>query len=172
MPEVSFGERDYLIILAALMTARGMDFFSTWVATPNMVLEGNPIARRLGWRWGIVVNVALCFALAFWPVAGVIVVTTSLLVAARNFKSAWMMRTMGENRYLGFMLNQMELASRRLVLLCLLGETMPVAVIGVAVMVFSPVPSIPFGVGGGFMAYAIAVLFYSCLSLWKARSGR
>ena len=29
-----------------------MDFLSTWVATPNLVLEGNPIAKKLGWRWG------------------------------------------------------------------------------------------------------------------------
>jgi len=169
MPSVSFGERDYLIILAALVFARGMDFASTWVATPNMMLEGNPIAKRLGWRWGTMVNVAMCFALAFWPLAGVIVVTTSLLVAARNFKSAWMMRTMGEERYLVFMLNQMHVASRSLMMLCLLGETVLMATIGVAVMAFSPAPSIPFGVGGGIVAYAVAVLFYSCLSLWKAR---
>ena len=32
--------------------ARGMDFLSTWVATPNLVLEGNPIAKKLGWKMG------------------------------------------------------------------------------------------------------------------------
>ena len=103
---MTFGDRDYLIILVALIGARLLDFASTWVATPNLLLEGNPIARRLGWRWGLVVNVLFCLGLAFWPVAGVIVVTTSLLVAARNFKGAWLMRAMGEERYLVFMLNQ------------------------------------------------------------------
>jgi len=47
---MTFGDRDYLIILVALIGARLLDFASTWVATPNLLLEGNPIARRLGWR--------------------------------------------------------------------------------------------------------------------------
>ena len=44
---IPFGSREYLALLVLLFWARGMDFFSTWVATPNLVLEGNPIARRL-----------------------------------------------------------------------------------------------------------------------------
>lgn len=166
---VTFGDRDYLIVLAALFGARMADFLSTWVATPNLVLEGNPIARRLGWRLGVAVNAALCFALAFWPLAGVIVVTTSLLVAARNFKSAWMMRVMGEERYLAFMLNQMRLTPPWLFLLCLVGETSLMSLIGVALLLFSPAGTAPFAIGVGFIAYAVAVLFYSCLSLRKAR---
>jgi hypothetical protein len=169
LPAVSFGERDYLIILAALLFGRLMDLVSTRVATPTMLLEGNPIARRLGWRWGVVVNLGMCFGLAFWPLAGVIVTTTSLLVASRNFKGAWMMRSMGEERYLIFMLNQMRVTSRGLLLVCLLGETLLVGAIGAVLIAFSPEPSIPLGVGGGILAYAVAVLFYSCLSLWKAR---
>ena len=167
--DVAFGDRDYLIILGALTFSRAMDFLSTWVATPNLVLEGNPIARRLGWRLGIVVNVGTCFLLAFWPLAGVIVVTTSLLVAARNFKSAWIMRSMGEDRYLVFMLNQMQVTPRPLFLFCLLGETGLMAAIGAVLLGFSVEGSMPFAMGAGFVAYAVAVLFYSCLSLWKAR---
>ncbi|MBL6763898.1 MAG: hypothetical protein ISQ14_03005 [Verrucomicrobiae bacterium] len=167
--DVSFGDRDYVIVLLALLLARALDFFSTWVATPNLVLEGNPIARKLGWRLGIVVNGGTCLVLAFWPLAGIIVVTTSLLVAARNFKSAWMMRSMGEDRYLVFMLNQMSVTPRSLLLVCLLGETLLMAAIGAALLAFSGVASVPFAIGAGFVAYAVAVLFYSCLSLWKAR---
>ncbi len=47
-----------------------MDFLSTWVATPNLVLEGNPIAKKLGWRWGIPLNLALCFGVRLLAAAG------------------------------------------------------------------------------------------------------
>ena len=46
---VAFGSSHYFLFLALLAFGRGMDFLSTWIATPNLVLEGNPLARKLGW---------------------------------------------------------------------------------------------------------------------------
>jgi len=43
---VPFGSREYALLFLLLLVSRGMDFLSTWVATPNMVLEGNPIAKK------------------------------------------------------------------------------------------------------------------------------
>ena len=91
---VPFGSRTYGEILVLLFVARGMDFLSTWIATPNMVLEGNPMAKKLGWKWGIPLNLALCFGFAFWPLPAIVISTTSVLVAARNFQSAWLMRSL------------------------------------------------------------------------------
>lgn len=166
---LTFGDREYLIFLTVLVGCRLMDLISTWVATPNLVLEGNPVARRLGWRLGLVVNAGMCLMLAFWPMATIIVATTSLLVAARNFRTAWLMRSMGEERYLIFMLNQLRVTPPSLFLFCLVGETGLMAVIGAGLMAFSSAATVAFSVGAGFIAYAVAVLFYSCLSLWKAR---
>src|SRR3954469_103171 len=100
MDEINpFGGRDYCLLFLLLVFARGMDFLSTWIATPNLVLEGNPVAKKLGWRWGIPLNLAICLLLAFSFVSAVAVTTTSVLVAARNFQSAWLMRSMGEEVY-------------------------------------------------------------------------
>ena len=96
---VPFGGGQYLALLAALGFARGMDFFSTWVATPNLVLEGNPLARRLGWKWGTAVNAALCLGFAHWPLSAIVIATASVLVAAHNFQNAWLMRSLGEQNY-------------------------------------------------------------------------
>src|SRR5437762_3682919 len=93
---VPFGSADYFLLLGILFFARGMDFLSTWIATPNLVLEGNPIAKKLGWKWGVVVNVALVTGLAMWPLSAIVVATASVLVASRNFQSAWLMHSMGE----------------------------------------------------------------------------
>ena len=166
---VPFGASDYDIMLGVLVFGRGMDILSTWVATPTLMLEANPIARRLGWKWGLVMNLVLCGFVAFFPLAAVVVVTTSLLVAARNFKTAWLMRAMGEERYLTFMLNQVRGMDRRLYLFCLFAEAALVAAVGFAVAWHSRIPSIPLGIGAGIVAYAVAVVFYSCLSLWRSR---
>src|SRR3954470_13508785 len=96
---IRFGSRDYFLMVLLLAFARGMDFLSTWIATPNLVLEGNPVAKFLGWRWGAFLNVGICFGMALWPASAIAVSTMSVLVAARNFQSAWLMRTMGEERY-------------------------------------------------------------------------
>src|SRR4030095_12361046 len=95
----SFGSRSYLVLLAVVAFARSMDFLSTWIATPNLVLEGNPVAKKLGWKWGIPLNIALCLGCALWPLPAIVISTTSVLVAARNFQAAWLMRSMGEQHY-------------------------------------------------------------------------
>src|SRR5512137_601928 len=96
---VPFASRSYGLMFLLLFVSRGMDFLSTWVATPNMVLEGNPIAKRMGWKWGIPVNLLLALLFACWPLPAVVISTMSVLVAARNFQSAWLMRSIGEESY-------------------------------------------------------------------------
>lgn len=152
-----------------MVFARGMDFLSTWVATPNLVLEGNPIAKKLGWHWGIPVNLALCFGLAFWPVSAIAVSTTSVMVAARNFQSAWLMRSLGEEVYRDWYLQRVQETPIMLYLCCLAGNTLLVALVGVAVMYFSNLYLVPFAIGLGIVAYALAVAFYTLLGTWRIR---
>src|SRR5512138_1029739 len=70
---VPFGTGRFWLIFVVLLVARGMDFLSTWVATPNMVLEGNPIAKKLGWKFGIPINAALCVGFAFWELPAIVI---------------------------------------------------------------------------------------------------
>jgi hypothetical protein len=146
-----------------------MDFLSTWVATPNLVLEGNPLARKMGWKWGALVNLAVCFAFAFWLPTAIVVTTAGLLVAAHNFHSAWLMRTMGEAAYRDWFLARIAQAPRYLFFACLCGETMLTALPGVALIWFCDDETIPFAIGYGIVGYAAIVLFYTSLSLWRLR---
>ena len=164
---VPFASSDYFITLGLLVFARGMDFLSTWFATPTLALEANPLAKRLGWKWGIAFNLLLCGALAHWPLPGLMVVTTSLLVAARNFKSAWLMRALGETGYAMLVCDAMSRSSRRSYLVSVLGETLLVGFVGGAVVASSVWPSVPLAVGMGMVAYAVAVAFYSLLGVWR-----
>ena len=166
---VTFGSGPYLMMLAALLFGRGMDILSTWVATPNLVLEGNPIAKLLGWRWGLPVNFVLCIGLAFWPLPGIILSTTSILVASRNFQSAWLMRTLGEEGYRAWHVQRIQETRVTMFLLSLWGNTLLTAIIGAAVIYFSDRTSVLFAIGVGIVAYAGAVAFYTMLALFRLR---
>src|SRR5438552_579256 len=164
-----FPSREYFLMLLLLLVSRGMDVLSTWVATPNLVLEGNPIAKSLGWRWGLPVNVCVCFLLAFWPLPAIVISTTSVLVAARNFQSAWLMRSLGEEAYRDWHLERIQETRITLYLFCLAGNTLLTASVGAAVIYFSEMALVPFAIGVGIMAYAGAVIFYTLLAIWRMR---
>ena len=169
---VPFASREYFIMLTILAVSRGADFLSTWVATPHLVLEGNPIAKWLGWKWGAVVNVALVATLSMWPLSAIVVSTASVLVAARNFQSAWLMRSMGEEAYRDWYVQRMSEARIALYLFCLAGNTLLTALVGVALIVFSTMRDyvliVPMGIGMGIIAYAVAVIVFTLLSVWRS----
>lgn len=163
------GSRPYMVLLLLLLFARGMDFLSTWIATPNMILEGNPVMRRLGWRWAVPLNIVMCLALAAWSVPAIVLVTTSLLVAARNFQQAWLMRTLGEYYYRDWHIDRVLETRPSLYIFCLIGQTLPVAMVGAAVIYFGDNLLIPTAIGMGVIAYAGAVLIFTLLALWRLR---
>src|SRR6185369_2599696 len=133
---VAFFSRDYFLLLAVIAFGRGMDFFSTWLATPNLLLEANPIARALRWRGNIVINAILIVVFARWPLVVVILTTTSMLVAARNFQSTWLMRSMGENAYRLWMAEHVRSASTTLYVGCVIAQCVLVAGVGGALLCF------------------------------------
>jgi hypothetical protein len=173
---IPFGSPFYCLFLALLFFARGMDFLSTWIASPNLLLEANPIARRMGWKTGILVNFMICLAVAMWSLPAIIIITTSLLVAARNLQNAWLMRSLGEERYRGWVAERLRDTNLRLYLFCLLTEVALIASIGGTLVYFSDYVSrpdflhlVPFAIGTGIITYALGVTVYTLLSLWRIR---
>jgi hypothetical protein len=170
---VPFGGRTYALLFLLLLFARGMDFLSTWIATPNMVLEGNPIAKKLGWRFGIPLNLLMCVGFAFWAFPAIVISTTSLLVAARNYQSAWLMRSMGEQAYRDWYVERIQETRITLYLFCLAGQTLLFAGVGGAVIYFSTSKDslllVPFAIGLGIIAYAAAVALFTLLGVVRLR---
>jgi hypothetical protein len=169
METLRFASTGYFLTLALLAFSRGMDFLSTRVATPNLVLEGNPLAKRLGWRWGIPFNVIFCIGIAMWRLPAIVVSTTSVLVAARNFQYAWLMRSMGEENYRDWHVARIQETRISLYLSCLVGQTVLTGAVGAALLYFGGPDGVPGAIGWGIVAYAIAVAFYTLLSIWRMR---
>jgi hypothetical protein len=167
---VPIGSRDYFLLLGLLLLSRGADFFSTWIATPKLLLEANPIARWLGWRWGLLLNLVLCLVFARWPLPAIIICTTSVLVAARNFQSAWLMKTTGEEGYREWFISRLEETPPGLFLFCLFAQSLLNVAVGTALVLFSHYDQlVQLGIGMGIIAYAVAVTLYTLLALWRSR---
>lgn len=167
---VPFGSADWGLLAGLLVFGRSCDLLSTYLATPHLILEGNPLAKKLGWRIGIPVNGLMVVLAAAWPLLALSLTTTSLFVAARNLQSAWLMRSMGETEYRLWMTERVMAGPRHLAWMCFLGEAMLVALVGACLMWFSRWQLVPFGIGLGITSYGAAVAVFTSLSLWRSRS--
>lgn len=166
---VPLGSREYFIYLVLLLFSRGMDLLSTRVATPGLLLEANPLARKLGWKGGIIFNLALCLGLASSSFTSIALATMSLLVAAHNLHHAWAMRSLGEHQYSEVVKAQLRQTKWSLYLACLFSECSLVALVGGAVFEFSGNALVPAAAGAGIFAFAFAKAFFSFLSVWPMR---
>ena len=166
-----FFSRGYLALFALLVFARSMDFLSTWIATPNLVLEGNPIAQKLGWKWGVLLNIVVVILLAQWALSAIVIATASVMDAARNFQSAWLMRSLGEEMYRNWHVDRIRETPLGLYVFCLAGNTLLTAGVGGALMYFAGMHLVPLAIGMGVISYAVAVAFYTLLSVWRLRRG-
>ena len=164
---VPFGGRTYFLFVALLVVARGLDFLSTYIATPNLELEANPIARKLGWRGNIILNLCVCLLFGMWPLPAIVIMTASVLVAARNFQSAWLMRSMGEPSYRAWLSERLTESKRGVFVFCLLAQSILFAAIGAALIHFSDWKPVPFGIGTGVVAYAILVVLFTLGAVWR-----
>lgn len=143
-----------------IFVARLGDIGSTYLATPRLVLEANPIVRRLGWPFALL-TVVLAFVPYYNLAAGVIVLVPSLLVASRNFGSIWMMRALGEQRMLALQIEAARRRSFREAFLCCLAEAAFLTLAAAVLMVLSGGPRRwAFLFGLGVLAYAIAILVH------------
>lgn len=87
---------DYLFTFALL--SRISDLLTTWLVTPKLKLEANPLARKF--RWPFAFLTLLTAFLAYWaPEVTVILTTGSFLVAASNATRIPMALTLGEESY-------------------------------------------------------------------------
>lgn len=83
-------------LVALMFVARSLDFFSTWVVTPRLELEANPLMRRMRWgRMGLL-NLPLLGLPFLHHGLSVTFVVTSLLAAGANLGAGALARGMGE----------------------------------------------------------------------------
>ena len=89
------------ITLAVLvLLARFGDIGSTYLATPTLAMESNPLMRAGGW-WLAGTTVLACL-IPFWSAPlGLTMLVLSLMVTGSNLSKGWLMQALGAYGFLG-----------------------------------------------------------------------
>ena len=161
----------YVHVIAALaVLSRLADILTTYLVTPTLRLEANSIARRFGW-WYAWLTVLVGFIPYVSPALGVVVLTTSFMVAAANASKILTARALGEEG--------MAELSRRVIQATppwpgLLFMVMPgifIAILGFTIIFFYPLADQwGYYFGLGMLVYALAIFIWYPLSYLHVRS--
>jgi hypothetical protein len=161
----------YVHVIAGLaVCSRAADVWTTYLVSPTLKLEANPVARRFGWKFALLTILVGLIAYAAPPM-GVALLTTSFLVAASNASKIVMAKAMGEEQLAAF--------SRRVTLETppwpgLLFLVMPaffIATLGGAILFFYPQESEwGYFFGLGMLAYAGAIFLWYPVRYFRVRA--
>jgi hypothetical protein len=152
------------VLCALLLLSRIGDIGTTYLVTPNLLLEANPIVRKLGWPFALFTLSACLLPYVHIPMA-IAALMMFLLVSASNAGKIWIVRTIGERAYAAFVLELARKSKLSHALLGLAASTFFVALAGATILLFYPSEEEwGFWLGLGVLLYAGAVWFYGTLA--------
>ena len=160
------------ILCALLLVARLGDIGTTRLATPKLLLEGNPIVRKLGWPYAWL-TVAVCLLPYVSEQVAVIALVLSLLAAAGNAGRMWVMISLGEQAYADFLMQVARNSKLSYALGCVSAAAFFFGLVGVTILMLANPSTLPgtcvsgWGefIGAGVLIYAAAVWVYGTLSV-------
>ncbi len=156
------------LVALLLLLARLGDIGSTYLVTPTLKLEGNPVARRFRWPFAVLTLFAAAIPYYSLPMgAGLLV--ASLLTTASNLSGAWLVRTMGESEYHDFVVRLAAQTRPASALLFIAAQAICIGAISVVFLHLSPNSDGDLGNYAffGFFVYALAVAFWGSLTFVK-----
>ncbi len=156
------------VLFAVLLISRIGDILSTYLATPNLTLEANLIARKFKWKFGLL-TILVAFVPYYNTAIGVAVLVPSLLVCSSNFGRAWVMRTMGEREYKDMLLRVARRSSYGTSVVYVIVSSLFMAAAGMLLMMFYPDPSTDWGYwfAFGIVGYSLVILIHGSIFLKK-----
>jgi hypothetical protein len=155
------------VLCALLLFARIGDVGTTFLITPSLKLEANPIIRKLGWRFALLTLAACALPYLSLPVA-VIVLIGSLFVSASNAGKIWIVRAIGEHAYAALLVDAARKSKLSHALIGVAASSFFIALAGATILLFYPAPANwGFWLGFGVVSYAVAVWFHG--TLWMIR---
>ena len=164
----ALGSRQWLQFGSLVVASRALDLGSTYAGTPQLLMEGSPIARKMGWKFGIPLNLVAGLLTGCWPLLAIALATMSVLVASRNLQNAWLMRSMGEEQYRAWLCRRIASAPRWTPFACYFGESLLAGSVGGALLTWADYKLVPCGVGIGIIIYAGAIAFFTFLELVRS----
>ena len=142
------------VLASLLLVSRLGDVLSTYLMTPKLKLEANPVVRRLRWPFAAA-TLLFCVVPYISTFAAVMALVPFLFVSASNLSRVWMARALGEEAYLELLMT----AARRTKLWhavgCVLGAS---AFVGLAGLVLSVDDGHDWG-----LPFSLGLILYSAI---------
>ena len=151
------------VLFALLLLSRIGDVLSTYLATPKLKLEANPIVRRLRWPFAVA-TMLVSFIAYFDTTLAVMLLVPCLLICASNFGKLWMLRTMGEGAYLEMLIETARRGSMSRAVAGILVSASFTALAGVVLMILSSERTWGYPFGIGIVTFAIVQVYFGVLS--------
>jgi hypothetical protein len=146
------------ILFVLMLIARVGDIGTTYLITPSLALEANPIIRRLGWRYAVL-TIALCAVPYFSVPLAVTILIPFLFLSGSNASKVWAVRTMGEEAYLQWVLALARQSKLSHALLGVAASAFFVVLAGAVIFLFYPSPDEwGFWIALGIVIYGALVL--------------
>jgi hypothetical protein len=152
------------LLCALIFISRLGDIGSTYLITPKLKLEANPIVRKFGW-WFAIATLAVCLVPYYSTAMAIIVLVPSLMVSAANAGKIWVARAFGEGAYHELLLRLAKGSRLSHALGPVIVAAVFTALIGLVLLLLSPDPRQDWGFwfAMGFLAYAFIIGFYHSL---------
>lgn len=152
------------VLAFLLLLSRIGDVVTTYVVTPRLTLEANPVVRRLRWRFALLTLLVAGVPYLSAP-AGLMMLPPFFLVSASNIGGAWVVRGIGEERYHALLLEVAGRTRLRQALLPQLAGSFFIVLLAATVWIFYPDPMRDWGfwIGAGIAMYALVRLFHGTL---------
>ena len=88
-----------LVNLLIVCAGRALDILSTYYVTAKLKLETNKLARRIGWKGMILVQIPILILGSLDFYLALFIFLWSLYLFANNLESSWFIRDKGEEQY-------------------------------------------------------------------------
>jgi len=132
------------ILCIVILIGRIGDIGSTYLVTPGLRLEANPLARKLGWPFALL-TVVVCLV-PYWNTAlAVPIAVTSLVVTAENLRFSWIARAIGEDELLAFYVSAAKRSQLWVAISLLFASASFSVLAGLVLFLFYPDPSKDWG---------------------------
>ena len=154
------------VLAVLLLISRIGDIGTTFLVTPSLRLEANPIMRKLGWPFAVA-TLLLCLVPYFNLTAAVMILMPFLMISAGNAGRIWIARALGEGEYHALLIRAARRSRPIEAILPICVSAGFIMLTGLVVLLFYPRPSTDWGfwIGVGIILYGVAIAFYGTLSV-------
>lgn len=162
MTEFIYNNFKHVLCFLILISRLG-DIISTYLVTPTLKLEANPIAKKLKWRF-MLLSVFVCLVPYYHTGTAVIILVPSLLVSASNIGKFWIVSAMGETEYSEMLLRLVSKSKLSHALFSILMSSFFIVLTGLVLLFLCPDKQTwGWWFGVGIMAYGFMIGLYGCL---------